>query len=181
MDIKALIIFSFGSLLLSIMLFSGILYLLTPEKQPAPAGSTIIAENHILDKISSTDVESDSFADPITLLQNQIKIHESVIDSLNALIIEKDAAAQKYEKDYVSLQQTIENMKKVEDQAKSLAKTFETMKISEIGRSVAKLNDQALMQIYYKMNGRHRKNLLMAVSADRAARLTEKMMSLASE
>jgi len=188
MDVKGVLIFSFGSLLFSILVITGLLYFLSPDSPVESGGSSAINEplNQSLESSTLLNIEGvatleDSLEKRIDILQSKLNYQQIISDSLNGLLSEKITQAEKYLKDIENLQQSIVDIQTVEDQAKSLAKTFESMKINEIGRSVADLDDKALMQIYNKMNGRLRKNLLMAVSSERAAKLTKKMMSLASE
>jgi flagellar motility protein MotE (MotC chaperone) len=188
MNIKGILIFSFSSLLFFIILIIGILFYLTPDRS-ANTEDTTVTEQLLYQPLDTTNLLSnqafmtseDSLKNRIDLLQLELHIKEDITDSLNSLLSEKITQIEKYQKEIDDLEKSIVNIKKVDDQAKSLAKTFESMKLQEIGRSVSGLDDKALMMIYNKMNGRYRKNLLNAVSADRAARLTKKMMSLASE
>lgn len=67
----------------------------------------------------------------------------------------------------------------LEQNSKSLAKTFGTMKAKEIAPILHKLDDETIMLIYMKMNSRLQKNILLGLPEERAARLTEKYMNLA--
>jgi flagellar motility protein MotE (MotC chaperone) len=193
MNVKTLILISVGSLLVSIALIFGLLYLMQP---PAPSeeetAKTKQSDQHriqelINDSITQSPVimqnlvNQDSLDNLIAQLKAELDERNGTIDSLEKLIEEKSLLAEENLEKYTDLQASIDDIRQKQDNAKSLAKTFETMKTGEISRSVASLDDQALMQIYHNMNSRHRKNLLMALSGERAARLTKKMMSLAGE
>jgi flagellar motility protein MotE (MotC chaperone) len=58
---------------------------------------------------------------------------------------------------------------------KELAKTYESMKINEMQPIVEKLDDHTIMDIYTNISSRNRKNLLMALSAKRAAIITQRI------
>ena len=188
MDIKKLLLVSLGSLVVSIGLMFALLYFLQPPQKSAdnerqkktPAAKAADTMPPVRMPLVS-NVNEDSLRNEITILKNIMTEKQKEIDSLTLVLKEKDDLAGSYQSQIDDLKEQMENDRTKDDNAKTLAKTFETMKVSEIARSVASLNDNALIRIYYKMNSRHRKNLLMALSSERASRLTNKMMSLASE
>ncbi len=58
---------------------------------------------------------------------------------------------------------------------KELAKTYESMKIAEMQPILEKLEDHTILELYENISSRNRKNILMALSAQRAARITQKI------
>jgi flagellar motility protein MotE (MotC chaperone) len=64
---------------------------------------------------------------------------------------------------------------------KELAKTFETMKTSEIGPILKKVDNATVIALYKNMGSRSKKMILTALSNDRAAEITQELAGMHGE
>jgi len=102
--------------------------------------------------IFASSVMTDSLKDVITFQGNLIDGYKKNIDDLNGQVLER-------EKQTVSL--------------KELAKTYESMKVADIKPILKNMDDATVIAIYKAMGSRTRKSIMMALTAQRAAVITE--------
>lgn len=123
----------------------------------------------------------DSLQIAVDSLQNLLVAKNNHIDSLG---LELKASLEKIDQQntalskYADLQQSAEIRN---EKAKKIAKTFETMKSTEMAGILKNIDDSTVLAIYKNMNNRFKKNLLMALTTKRAADLTEKFIELPGE
>ena len=67
------------------------------------------------------------------------------------------------------------NMEEKEDNLKSLAKTYEAMKLKDMASILKNVDDNTVMRIYFEMKPKKRQNLLLALDNKRAANITRKL------
>ncbi|MBC8198044.1 MAG: hypothetical protein H8E60_09175 [Candidatus Marinimicrobia bacterium] len=70
------------------------------------------------------------------------------------------------------------NMEEKEANLKSLAKTYEAMKLKDMASILKNVDDNTVMRIYFEMKPKKRQNLLLALDNKRAANITRKLAVL---
>lgn len=104
---------------------------------------------------SQTMIRYDSLQNQLEFNDKLIREYRKTIDALNTEQSQKN-----------------QSIAKIID----LAKTFESMKVAEMEPILRNLDDQTIILLYENINPRSRKNLLMGVSASRAANITQKII-----
>ena len=67
------------------------------------------------------------------------------------------------------------NLEEKEANLKSLAKTYEAMKLKDMASILKNVDDNTVMRIYFEMKPKKRQNLLLALDQKRAANITRKL------
>jgi hypothetical protein len=129
------------------------------------------------------EVEIDSLQSRLQRAQARYQQQVLISDSLAGIIglndknvQEKNNIIENLEKEIEKQQEQLDNKGDRETRAKELAKTFESMKVKEISGIVRNLDNSTLKLIYKFTGNRFRKNILLALPADRAAVLTESII-----
>jgi len=73
------------------------------------------------------------------------------------------------------VEKSVQTLKNKKISIKELAKTYETMKVSEIKPILDNVDDDTVIALYKNMGTRTRKNLIKSLSGGRAAQITEKL------
>ena len=68
-----------------------------------------------------------------------------------------------------------ENLEEKEENLKSLAKTYEAMKLKDMASILKNVDDNTVIRIYFEMKPKKRQNLLLALDNKRAANITRKL------
>jgi len=132
---------------------------------------TIIDSNYIAKlslKDSLINKISDSLNNEISLLNTNLNLKNvEIVDSQNQL-------------ELLNQQIEILNEKKVDldkkqENLKSLAKTYEAMKLKDMASILKNVDDNTVMRIYFEMKPKKRQNLLLALDQKRAANITRKL------
>ena len=109
--------------------------------------------------------------------EQELKAQKHQLDSLTALVqtLRQDTQAKsaEIEKLNIALQGKTERNKK----AKEMAKTFASMKVKQISPILNKLDDETIISIYLQTSKPARKNIIAALTDDRAARITKKLIN----
>jgi len=111
---------------------------------------------------------SDSLNNEISLLNTNLNLKNvEIVDSQNQL-------------ELLNQQIEILNEKKVDldkkqENLKSLAKTYEAMKLKDMASILKNVDDNTVMRIYFEMKPKKRQNLLLALDQKRAANITRKL------
>lgn len=98
-------------------------------------------------------------------------------DSLNDLLAFRDATVNGLESQVQQKDVEITNLREVDVNAKEMARTFGTMSVVELAPIVAGLSDKVVLDIYKNTSSKKRKNLLAAMGTDRAAQLTNRLVT----
>lgn len=114
--------------------------------------NTLVSE--LRNQLFFKNLAQDSLVEQITFKNNLIEGYKGTIDGLNRELTE-----------HISRQGDI----------KDLAKTFESMKVSEISPILENVDDDTVINIYKNMSTRNRKNILNALTPQRAAGITQKL------
>ncbi len=145
----------------------------------SPDEEILIAEH----SATSTDVESkalkikqtevDTLLIQVTELKSQILLGKSSNDSLMEQLSFKDGLILGYDKEIKKLNKIVMDNEKQSISMKELAKTYASMKSSEMKPILSSVDDATVLSIYKNMNASSRKTLFQALDQKRAARITE--------
>lgn len=131
--------------------------------------SSHIAELNLKDSLYTS--LTDSLSDELDILSANIKLKDiEIADSQNQL-------------DLLNQQLEVFNVKKTnieekEANLKSLAKTYEAMKLKDMAAILKNVDDNTVMRIYFEMKPKKRQNILLALDDKRAANITRKLAVL---
>ena len=118
----------------------------------------------------------DSLFTVIDFLHDSLRLKETKIDSLNQKFVLLQSQMDQAKKEIESLQKKIVSTQEQQKRIKDLAKTLSGLKGKNLANIVAKMDDEALMQIYLRMSTTAKKNLLAGLPPHRAAALAQKML-----
>ena len=128
-----------------------------------------LAEINIKDSLYS--FLSDSLSNKISVLTTNLNLKDiEIADSQNQL----DLLNQQLE--VFNVKKT--NLEEKEANLKSLAKTYEAMKLKDMASILKNVDDNTVMRIYFEMKPKKRQNLLLALDDKRAANITRKLAVL---
>ena len=128
--------------------------------------SIYIAKLNLKDSLYTT--LNDSLSNEITILTTNLNLKNvQITDSQHQL-------------DLLNQQLEVSNAKKVDleekqENLKSLAKTYEAMKLKDMASILKNVDDNTVMRIYFEMKPKKRQNLLLALDQKRAANITRKL------
>jgi septation ring formation regulator EzrA len=171
------LIFSFVGLLIIIALIYGTLRYLRSEKDKALAElekeknkvQTESVQNDSLTAPAKPLTKADSLTQIVDLYKKEITGKDSILDSLQNVVIEKSKIAQKQQKE----NQKSKKQEELAENARAMAKTFEKMSVKQIAPILENLDDGTVFMIYKATGNRFKKNILLAVKEKRAAQITE--------
>jgi len=194
-----LILISVGAFVVLVGVIFVVLLIFEPSSDETPIPEENIAkvnpdnpddENSIESSNSESDGESgnftnghpttvtDSLANLVQELKNDLFERSLEIDSLKEQITFQNGLINGYKKTIDGLNSQILALNKKEVSLKELAKTYESMKVSDIKPILDKVDDETVIAIYRAMGTRTRKSIMMALSAERAATITEKLAGI---
>ncbi len=119
----------------------------------------------------------DSLKAEIEYLQALAASRAAKIDSLGEQVGLKDATINAFEDRVQSKDAEIADLRDVGMNAKQMARTFATMSVDELTPIVARLSDQVVLDIYRQTANKRRKYLLTALGDDRAAAMTNRLVT----
>lgn len=147
-----------------------------PEKEAEPP-STEGADSAATDSSSPLSLV-DSLQNVIQEMKNDLFVRSLEVDSLNEQITFKDGLIAGYQKTIDDLNDQVLAMNKKELRLKDLAKTYASMKVTDMKPILKKVDDETVIAIYQAMGSRTRKSIMMALSAERAATITQKLAGI---
>lgn len=166
-----------GSVFAFILLVAGIFAMLTfldpiEEVENIPQE---VKEAAGIDTRKQTKIELDSLNAVITDLRSQIFFNKIAQDSLTEQLTFKTNLIDGYQNTIDGLNRELTEQNSKQGDIKDLAKTFESMKVNEIKPILENVDDNTVINIYKNMSTRNRKNILNALTPQRAAAITEKL------
>ncbi len=172
--------FSISSFVFITALVLGVmLYLNPPQKQKKPDAAK--KRTHQVRKLKKIPAGSLSEKDSLRLViedfQEQLKASKQALDSLNALVATLREKTKEKEREIEKLTASLQGKADKDQKAKEMAKTLSSMKIKQIAPILNKLDDATIISIYMQTSKPARKNILMALNEERAARITEKLIN----
>ena len=140
-------------------------------KDSIAAGSNSITKEILKQK----RIEIDSLNTKVDKINRDLFFSNLVIDSLKEQVEFKDRLIDQYKKNIEKLNKDLIVANKVNISIQELAKTYETMKIDEMRPILKNVNNKTVIAIYNNMNSRKRKDILNALSSERAALITQRL------
>ncbi|MCD6441259.1 MAG: hypothetical protein J7L86_05690 [Candidatus Marinimicrobia bacterium] len=119
--------------------------------------------------------EIDSLNSCIEKLQSDLSFLNLTNDSLKAQSEFKNNLIEEYKKSINQLNNKLTAATKTTVSIQELAKTYESMKPEEMRPILQKVSDKTIIAIYKNMNARKRKDILNALSSERAAAITQQL------
>lgn len=171
--------FSVSSFIFIMAVVFGVVLILKPPPKPVESvkGRKTAVHHKIKKKHSGPLSLKDSLLMVIDDYEQELKAQKHQLDSLTALVqtLRQDTQAKsaEIEKLNIALQGKTERNKK----AKEMAKTFASMKVKQISPILNKLDDETIISIYLQTSKPARKNIIAALTDDRAARITKKLIN----
>jgi len=169
-----------GFTLLVVIIFIMLSYL-----QPATSGQEVKQqmildnENLIKNMMSARQSEIDSLRKEISGYRMQLIQRSGTIDSLAQQVNFKDGLIVQYRKTVEGLNREVETANKRTIHIKELAKTYESMKVAEMSPILERVDDRTVIDLYNNISARNRKNVILALPANRAALITQKIAQTA--
>ncbi len=176
-----------------VMIVLGVIAYLTVTKPPLPAPQKAqtkqINRKLILKAIKNDSsfsarvirelqAEIDSLQSELKAYKQKLSLKESEEDSLVTVLAQKDKMLASKDEELKKITAQLDRFVNSEANAKSLAKTFSSMKPAQIAPILRKLDDEIILSIYQNTNSRYRKNIILALSDDRAAGLSKRLLHL---
>ncbi len=166
------------SFIFLVALIFGIMLAVNPPHKPPPkTGGKKIGKVQKKGKNVAYSPKTDSLHAVVQKYQQLIGESKQQIDSLRIVI--KTQSAQLEEKDKKLEQLTKELAAKAnkDKRAKDMAKTLAAMKVKQMAPILNKLDDATIISIFQQTSKTARTNILTALSDERAARITEKLIN----
>jgi len=138
------------------------------NKQVEVSDSTAVVEPKI--------TVADSLQQIIENLTSDLFFVRVTTDSLNEVLGKQELIIAGYTSQIESLEERNQALQSKSVSIKELAKTYETMKVSDIRPILEKVDDATIVALYKNMGSRTRKNIIQALSSVRAAQLTNKLV-----
>ena len=141
-----------------------------------PTSVTAFSDSTVSTKKSERQGEgTDSLRSVIIQLNGDLFFTRVTIDSLNEQLGLKEDQIGRYLAEIESLESNINTLQESRTSIKDLAKTYDTMKVTDMSPILAKLDDETIIALYKNMGSRTRKNLIQALTGARAAQITKKL------
>ena len=176
--IKKLIIILFGTPILfaaTLGTIFGVIFYLSFNEISTETAHMVIAESDkkAARELSSYKLKTGNLKIELDQASTTIARGEQSIDSLNTELTFRtlEVNTLKNYLDESNRQMLAESQKKTS--MKELAKTYDTMKPDEFRPILVNVDDNTLVSLYRNMSSRNRKNILLALSKDRAAHITQ--------
>lgn len=112
--------------------------------------------------------------DESKFLIDSLKTH---LDSILIVYNKQQARLDAKDKEIKKLLQQLSGKADRDSRAKDIAKTLSSMKVSKMAPILAKLDDQTVIDIYKQMSSTNRKNILLGLSGERAAKVAKKIIN----
>ncbi len=169
---------SIGSFIVMVVIVFFALVFLKPMDE-ATRTKVLANNDRIVSQLLKQKEEELSFLNTrVTEMNEQILSVGHVRDSLREQLEFKDKLLLEFQKTVDNLNGELVAMKKQTGSILELAKTYETMKIEEIRPILTSVDDNTVIELYKNINARMRKNILVALPNNRAARITQKLAQL---
>jgi flagellar motility protein MotE (MotC chaperone) len=131
----------------------------------------IIDSKHIA-KLSLKDSLINKISDS---LNNEISLLNTNLNIKNVEIVDSQNQLELLNKQIEILNEKKVDLDKKQENLKSLAKTYEAMKLKDMASILKNVDDNTVMRIYFEMKPKKRQNLLLALDQKRAANITRKL------
>lgn len=175
MNIIKWIVFSLGGLAFLITVVFSVMLLITP---PTPKSDTDLTDTpkETVDYLKNKKgilSKNEALIVKVAQLEKEVATQNTLIDSLKQIALEKEVLSEALDKLNSASQASSDRSAR----AKDIAKTLAEMKSKTMGPILNKLDDDTVMLIYTQTSKTARKNILLALSEDRAAKITKKIIN----
>jgi len=157
-----------GFVLFAVLVAGIFVYLSQQEKQ---AQAEAQEEKQELPDMSSK-AQRDSLVNLLEFRDSVITAKVQINDSLAQVIQTKSDSINNQKQTIANLEQQLVDENNRAENIKNLAKTYESLRVADMGPILKDIKDTTIIDIYNQMSSRKRKNLIQALPPDRAARLT---------
>jgi len=141
-----------------------------PEKET-------VTEEAIVPEVSGLD----SLVTVLGEVRSELLFTQLAADSLQQRIIFMDGLVIEYEKTIEGLNDIVLEKQIQRSRIKDLAKTYETMKPTEIQPILANVDDKTVIALYENMSSRTRKVILNSLNGERAGIITQQLAGITTE
>lgn len=177
MGVVKWVVFSLGIFLFSIAVVFSVMLMLQDPKPPEKE----IKKKPVVTKAEIQKVKNkkgglskeEKMVLKIADLQAALEEKSKLVDSLTIAA----SKTEKLEKELQKITQAKTSTKSRESRAKEMAKTLSSMKTKAMGPILNKLDDDTVVLIYKQTGKTARKNILLALSEARAAKITKKIIN----
>ncbi len=159
------------------LVFGAMLYLKPPPKKPLKQKNRVTSSKTHFKKIGHILNARDSLVQVIDDYEKEIDRQKKELDSLKQVLAEKNDQLGTSQKEIEKLTVELKNKGDQDVRAKSMAKTLSSLTLKKMAPILNKLDDETIILIYNQTSRSARKNILMALSEDRAAKITRKLVN----
>ena len=160
------IIFIVGGLAFLTTAVFSVMLILQPPKKSIPKGKEGKAAGRRITQKDKLTLEVEKY-------KQIIREKDAQIDSLQQIA----QAKEKLEKEVEKLNLIVKGKSDKEARAKEIAKTLSSMKTKAMAPILQKLDDDTIILIYKQTGKTARKDILLALSESRAAKIAKKMIN----
>ena len=122
------------------------------------------------------DIQKDSLERTLDrYVENELKM-KFAYDSLDQLVSSLKATIKQKDSELEKLTASLTTTEDKETKAKEVAKTFGSMDPKQMAPILSNLDNADIISIYKQMNSRTKKNILLALPRERAAKITQKIL-----
>lgn len=168
-------VFALGGLAFLITVIFTLMLFLNPPK-PKKTEKLATASKETVDYLKSKKgklSQVESLTVKVAALEEELSQKNTLIDSLNRIAEEKNKVTQQLAKVNAQMEAGTNRS----DRAKDIAKTLTAMKAKSMSPILNKLDDDTVILIYHQTSKTARKDILLALSEERAARITNKLIN----
>jgi len=167
-----------SSFIFFIALVFGIMLALKPPQKSAikEKGKKTGMVSKSVKKIQYTS-NSDSLRAAAQEYLQMLEESKQQMDSLRAVIKSQQAQLEEKEKQLQQLNAALAGKANKDKRAKEMAKTLAAMKVKQMAPILNKLDDGTIISIFQQTSKTSRKNILTALTDERAARITKKLIN----
>ena len=153
-----------------------ILFLFQADEEGLPEAA---AEETLVSSIEleMATMARDSLQSDLDSLMAVLAQAQAELDSIAAVLTFRDASILALESRLTDKDAAIEELRVVDVNAQEMARTFSTMNVEQLSPIVGQLTDGVVLDIYKHTSNKRRRFLLEAMGDDRAAKLTNELVT----
>jgi len=167
--------------LIAFVVFTGVfmgVMIYTAPKNTAAAKDSLDVTNKLIKEAEQKKIELDrKLIQELKAEKLKYRKLEIRYDSLKTASISHVSILDLKDKEIEKLTGLLAGKADKNARAKDLAKTLSSMKVTKIAPILGSLDDHTVIAIYNQMGKPNRKNILLALSGDRAAKIAKKLIN----
>jgi flagellar motility protein MotE (MotC chaperone) len=175
MNIIKWVVLSIGGLAFLIAVVFSVMLLISPPAPVAEPDKPLVSKKDIQNakQNKSEKRRVDKLVLKVVELDSTLKVKNATIDSLQIIAAEAGELRKQVEKLQTQLTGSLDKNAR----AKDIAKTLSSMKSKAMAPILNKLDDETVMLIYNQTSKTSRSTILAALSEERAAKITSKLIN----